>query len=296
MLDAVRRRIALPDRGVEISVLDWGGDGPLALLHHATGFAAAVWAPVAEKLSQQFRVVAIDARGHGDSTAPEGAEFYLWENFGLDFAAVAGALSAEREDGRVALGLGHSFGGTACLTAAASAPALFERLVLLDPVIRPPTAMRKGGANMSGGIALAERSRKRREVWPSRAAALAKWRTRELFGRFEPRALELYVESGLRDRPDGMVELKCSREIEAVVFESGALFDPWPFVAKVDVPTLVVWARDGNFPRAVHEALASELHNGQVRSFDGGHLMAMEQPDRIADLAMAFANEELPAD
>ena len=296
MLDAVRRRIALPDRGVEISLLDWGGDGPLALLHHATGFGAAVWAPVAERLSQRFRVVAIDARGHGDSSAPEGAEPYHWENFGFDFAALARVLTAERGDGRVALGHGHSFGGTACLTAAASAPGLFERLVLLDPVIRPPAALRAGGANMSGGIALARRSRKRRELWPSRAAALAKWRTRELFEDFEPRALELYAAEGLRDRPDGQVELKCRREVEAVVFESGSVFDPWPFVAKVDVPTLVLWARRGSFPRAIHEALASELRDAQLRSFDGGHLMAMEQPERVAELAAAFANDELPTD
>ena len=63
--DVLRRRISLPENGVEIAILDWGGDGPLALLHHANGFSAAVWGPVAEHLRGRFRVVAVDARGHG---------------------------------------------------------------------------------------------------------------------------------------------------------------------------------------------------------------------------------------
>jgi hypothetical protein len=32
-----RRKIQLPESGIEIALLDWGGDGPLALLHHAKG-------------------------------------------------------------------------------------------------------------------------------------------------------------------------------------------------------------------------------------------------------------------
>jgi pimeloyl-ACP methyl ester carboxylesterase len=289
--DVLRRRICLPANGVEIAVLDWGGDGPIALLHHANGFGAAVWAPVAKCLRSRFRVVAVDARGHGDSSVPEGSDSYRWENFGSDLAGVARVLAAEHSDDRVALGLGHSFGGTACLTAAASAPDLFERLVLLDPVIlpqRPQQAEELGATAMTPGMLLAERARERREIWPSRAAALAKWREKPLFQGWDPRALELYVSECLRDCSDGRVELKCRGEIEATIFESGAAFDPWPHVARVVAPTLVLWAQQGNFQREMHEALARELPDGRMRAFDGGHLMVMEQPDRVAALAAAF--------
>jgi pimeloyl-ACP methyl ester carboxylesterase len=287
--DVLRRRIPLPEHGVEISVLDWGGDGPIALLHHANGFAAAVWGPVAERLRGHFRVVAVDARGHGDSTVPENADDYRWENFGHDLAGVARAVAAEHPDGRVALGLGHSFGGTACLTAAASAPGLFERLVLLDPVILPPPAEGERTAPSTGGSRLAERARKRRGVWPSREAALAKWHSKPLFEAWDPRALELYAAECLRDRPDGQVELKCRGEIEATIFESSVHFDPWARAAKVTAPTLVLWAEHGDFPREVHEELARVLPDGRMQTFDGGHLMAMEQPERVAALAIAFA-------
>ena len=50
---------------------------------------------------------------------------------------MARALAAEH-GGRIALGLGHSFGGTAMLLAAAAEPVLFERLVLVDPVLHEP--------------------------------------------------------------------------------------------------------------------------------------------------------------
>ncbi|MBW2692713.1 MAG: alpha/beta fold hydrolase [Deltaproteobacteria bacterium] len=120
MLSQVRRRkLALPDTAIEIALLDWGGEGPLALLHHANGFCAGAWGPVAELLSDHYRVVAMDARGHGDSSKPEGADCYRWELFGRDVLAVAELLAAEHPDGRIALGLGHSFGGIAILMASA---------------------------------------------------------------------------------------------------------------------------------------------------------------------------------
>jgi len=118
MLSQVRRRkLALHGSSIEIALLDWGGDGPLALLHHANGFCAGVWGLVAERLRGHYRVIAMDARGHGDSSKPKGADCYHWELFGRDLLGVAEALAAEHPDGRIALGLGHSFGGIALLMA-----------------------------------------------------------------------------------------------------------------------------------------------------------------------------------
>ena len=60
-------------------VQDWGGEGPLALLHHANGFCSALWAGVAERLRGRFRVIAMDARGQGDSSQPPPGEPCTWE-------------------------------------------------------------------------------------------------------------------------------------------------------------------------------------------------------------------------
>ena len=288
--DVRRRRIALDDSNLEIALLDWGGDGPIALLHHANGFCAATWAPVVESLRSRFHVVAMDARGHGDSSRPEDATAYAWAHFGADALAVARLLVAESGAGRIALGLGHSFGGTSLLMAAGSEPGLFERLVLVDPVLPPPRAMVAAidPERVERSDDLIERARRRREVFPDRAYARGSWSEKPLFRDWDARAFELYLQEGLRDRPDGQVELKCSTEVEAAIFSQGRSFDTWEIASKVSTPTLLLWAERGDFPRIVFEEVAK--HMGDVRIHDAptGHLVPMEHPDLVAREVLAF--------
>jgi len=284
-----RRKLALPDSAIEIALLDWGGEGPLALLHHATGFCAGVWGPVAERLSARFRVIAMDARGHGDSSKPDGADHYRWELFGRDVLAVAEALACEQPDGRVALGLGHSFGGSSILMACAERPDLFERNVLVDPVLLAPPRGRAASAPNPRGDLLAEGARKRRQVWPSRESAREAWLQKELFADWDPAALDLYLAEGLADRPDGQVELKCRAEIEAAVFEATGATDLWSVAERARTPTLIAWARRGLFPRAIYEQLASQMADARVCDLDAGHLAPMECPDLVVAPILEFA-------
>jgi pimeloyl-ACP methyl ester carboxylesterase len=287
MLDQVRRRkLSLPESGIEIALLDWGGSGPLALLHHATGYCAAVWGPVAEQLSHHYRVIAMDARGHGDSSKPKGADSYRWTHFGRDVVAVAEQLAGEHRDGRIALGLGHSFGGTSILMASAERPELFGRSVLVDPVVPPPNFGPSQDAS-----ALAEGARKRRHLWPNRGAARAKWSKKETFVAWDPRALDLYLAEGFSDRADGQVELKCSGANEAAIFESAHSVDVWSIAKKARVPTLILWAARGQFPRIVYENLVRQMVDAQIREVDTGHLIPMEHPDCVVEATLDFALE-----
>ncbi len=289
--DVRRRRIVLPGSKVEIALLDWGGAGPLALLHHANGFCAALWAPVAEALRARFRVVAMDARGHGDSSHPEGEDALRWDRFAEDILGVAHALVAEAPAGRLGLGLGHSFGGTAMIAAAARAPAIFERLVVVDPVILPPAAERTTAASRGRGNALAEGARRRRAVFGSRAEARAWWQGRDFFAAWDPRALDLYVDEGLRERADGKLELKCSPEVEAAIFGASGAFDVFELAPAVTAPTLFLWAARGSFPRPVHEALAERMPRARLEAVDAGHLIPMERPDLVAEAVLRFSDE-----
>ena len=230
-----RRRISLPARGVEIALLDWGGQGPLALLNHANGFCAGTWALLAEHLRPHFRVIAVDGRGHGDSSAPPPGPAYRWIEFVHDLLGVAAQLCDEQE-APIAYGIGNSFGGLVTAYAAALRPDLFRRLALLDPVIRPPEhLMDEMRAKMPGmseedfrgrGNPMAEAARRRQQVWPSRDVALEVWSGKEMFRDWDPRALRLYVDEGMRDRPDGQVELKCRGEVEASVLIDAINYDP----------------------------------------------------------------------
>lgn len=291
--DVVRRRIALPETGVEIAVQDWGGDGPLALFHHANGFCAAMWAPIAEPLRTRFRIVAMDARGAGDSPNPPGhpsVAAYSWAEMAHDVHHLGDALLAETGEQQIALGVGHSFGGTLVMSAEAERPGLFGRIVAIDPVTPPPPAL-QASVGASRAPQLAEMARRRRSVWPSRQAAREHFASRELFGKWTERALALYVAEGLCDRSDGQVELRCSPDAEAGVFAGHGDFDVFATVAGLAPPVLLLWAMHGNFPRQAYERLASTMANARIEDVDAGHLVPMETPERVLEWINRFVVE-----
>lgn len=286
---ATPRRLRLPERGVEIALLDFGGLGPLALAHHANGFCKGLWGEVAALLRGRVRLVAMDARGHGDSSHPDAPAAYAWREFAGDLAAVAGRLAAEA--GRpLALGIGHSFGGTSLLGAESLAPGRFERLLLLDPVTPPPTADAppERAAHVES---MADAARRRRADWPSRAEARAWFAERSLFASWRAEALDLYVLDGLRDRPDGGVELKCPGAVEAAVFSRGDAIDLAAWVRGLSPPCLWLWAERGNFPLAYYETLAASMRAARVERAPAGHLIPMERPDLVADAALRLLAE-----
>jgi pimeloyl-ACP methyl ester carboxylesterase len=232
----------------------------------------------------------MDARGHGDSSKPEGDAPYAWHEFGDDALAVARVLAGEHPDGRVSLALGHSFGGTSLLLAASQDAEIFERLVMVDPVIRPPAGVPMlDPERAKNAIRLAEKASKRREVFGSREEARESWRTKSLFERWTPRAFELYLEEGLADRPDGQVELKCPSAVEAAIFSAGPDFDAWEVASRVTIPTLVLWAEQGDFPRVAFETLVERMAEARILDVDAGHLVTMERPDVVSRAVLEFA-------
>jgi pimeloyl-ACP methyl ester carboxylesterase len=201
---------------------------------------------------------------------------------------VAQALVAEAGDPSIAAVVGHSFGGTSAVAAAAQHPELFQRLLLVDPVVLSPRSdldpdqQRRRRALVAG-------ARRRRDVFASRAEARASWARHGFFASWDRRVLELYVEEGLREREDGQVELKCSKEIEATIFERSGSLDLFSLAPQVRAPVLILWAVHGSFPRPVYEALAASLPRALVEDIDAGHLAPMECPERIARTLGAFA-------
>lgn len=105
--------------GEEVAYDDFGS-GPVLVLLHSLGTSRALWSVVAAQWARQFRVIAIDARGHGASTNRGG---YLPDAVAAD---VLGVLAALRID-RFAL-VGISMGG---LTAVRVAAALGPRVTSL---------------------------------------------------------------------------------------------------------------------------------------------------------------------
>lgn len=271
--------------GVAIHYLDWGGAGAPLLLIHATGFLAALWRPIAQRLAPRFRVVALDQRGHGDSDRPAGG--YRFEAYAADLQRVIEELRLERP-----MAVGHSSGGTTIVVHAARYPGVIRRAVLIEPILprpewytRPP-----GGRNPHS---LAEGARKRRAIWPSREEICRSYRRRETFRTWREDVLRLYVEEGTFLRDDGQVELKCPPEIEAQFFESVTYLDPWPMLSKLECPVLVLWGAESHLrrlslDRLVQEALPSASGGRTVAVPSTTHFLPQERPDQMADLIEEF--------
>ncbi|MBI3249727.1 MAG: alpha/beta hydrolase [Deltaproteobacteria bacterium] len=277
-----RRTHALPGRNVQLALLDWGGNDPLAFFTHATGFCASTLSPIAEQLHSHYHVIGHDHRGHGHSTKLLPPYAYQWEELVLDIVAAAKALVREHRVSQVSLGVGHSVGANCLLAAAARSPGLFGKLALVDPVVMPPVGERTGFYAGEGVHPLAEMARRRRAVFASREEAQQQWATRGTFSDWDARALASYLEDGFRDRSDGQVELQCAPEVEAALHEAGLNFHIFSEVAQLRTPTTLFHAAHSPFRWDLIERLAARSDYVTAVSIEGDHLVPMTDPDMVA--------------
>lgn len=277
------REGAVDSDGVAIHHLDYGGDGPPLVLVHATGFLAALWRPVAERLASRFRVVAYDQRGHGDSDKP--ADGYSFPTFAADLQHVIEALDLRRP-----LVAGHSSGGTTAVVHAATYPGVISRAVLIEPIL--PRAEWVQQSPERNGNTLAVAARKRRAVWPSTEALFDAYRTRETFQTWREDVLRIYAEEGTRRRDDGQVELKCPPELEAKYFEAVMQMDFWPLVERVECPTLVLWGTNSHLRERLDEPVQQALPRARTVAVPGTtHFLPQERPDEVARLIDEFLSD-----
>ena len=108
--------------------VDDGGEGaPAVLFVHSLAGRIGFWKQVLHHVRRRHRAVAYDQRGHGASESTPEAHWTLGD-FARDALAVADARGLERF-----VLVGHSFGATVAMAAAAMAPARVLKQVLLDP-------------------------------------------------------------------------------------------------------------------------------------------------------------------
>ena len=281
------REGAFDSHGVSIHYLDWGppadaGAPPLILIH-ATGFLAALWRPIAEQLSNGFRVVAMDQRGHGDSDKP--ADGYTFELLADDTQRLIEELSLEQP-----LAAGHSSGGTTIVMHADKYPGVIQRSVLIEPILPRPEWY--DVPNMNPNF-LAEGARKRRSVRPSRDEMFEAYRARPMFERWQEDIMHTYVDEGATDRDDGQVELKCPPDVEAQFFEAVTEIDAWSNLAAFTMPTLVLWGAESHLiTRGLADQVDEALPNAETVLVDGTtHFLPQERPDEVARLIEQFLSD-----
>ncbi|MEP6693933.1 MAG: alpha/beta hydrolase [Chloroflexota bacterium] len=255
---------------IALKLWEWPGDLPATLLLHGIGNYGRYWDFFAAAIDGKLRLVATDARGHGESGRT--AE-YAPEAFVDDAVAVLDALAIDR-----ALVVGHSMGGTHAIRLAAAHPDRVERLVVVDA---GPEAMPEG----------AERARRlsldRPEHFANANEALAYLR------RTSPGYSDAVYANRMRwlfndDR--GGLAWRASRDALASIM-SARRGDLWEQLRRVRCPVLVVRGTRSNVLSAdVARRMIDALPDGRLLELDAGHNVAFDRPRELADAVVGFAS------
>jgi pimeloyl-ACP methyl ester carboxylesterase len=258
-------------------------DRPTLVFGHANGFPAGTYRLLFEAWrAAGWRVLAPERLGHDPQRPPTPNWPHLRDEL-LDFV--------ERHAGGQPVFLaGHSLGGFLSLLAASHRPARVAGVVLLDsPVLAGWRAQGLRVAQLSG---LAARlspghvSRRRRQHWPDRAAALAHFAAKPVFARWDARVLADYVAAGTEPDlagPPGPVRLAFRREVETRIYETlphhlGPLLRRHP----LRCPVAFIGGRDSVELRRVGLAATQALVGDRLQTLPGSHLFPMEHPEATA--------------
>jgi 3-oxoadipate enol-lactonase len=238
--------------GAALCVRVAGREGaPALLLLHSLGCDGEMWAPQIEALAGAFRIVAPDARGHGDSAVPQGDT--TLDRLGRDVLDVMDALGIARANV-----CGLSMGGLTAQWLALAAPARVGRLVLAN------TASRIGGEQSWRERAAAVRAQGMAGVAD---AVLARF-LGEAFRRAQPETAERFRQTLLRTAPAGYAAC-CAALRDADL--SGR-------IGGIDHPTLVIGGHgDVSTPPEQARALQAGIPRATLLMLDSAHLSNVEQ-------------------
>ncbi len=235
---------------------------PLVLLN-SVGTTTAMWDPCLAPLAEQFRVIRLDTRGHGDSPASPPGPPTTIADLGRDVLAALDGLGLAR----VHLA-GLSIGGMTGMWLAAHHPERIGRLALLCTSAHLPPA--EGWYDRARTVRTAGMA-------PIVDATLGRWLTAAI------RARDAELVDGLRAMLLGIDPEGYAQCCEAI----GAL-DLRPDLARIAVPTLVIAGADDPTATPAHaEVIAAGVAASRLAVLDSAaHLATYEQPGRIAALLL----------
>ena len=250
---------------------------------HATGFNANTYASLLENLDPSIDVYAMDARGHGLSKAPANPRtLRTWKPYVRDLESLVRTMP------RPTVLVGHSMGGTVSLELAAANPESIAGLVLVDPVLPPPSmgwwmpVARAVG--WTRRLPIARAAAKRTMEFSSKKAAVDNFEGKGAFRTWPREWIEAYVEGGTIPTEDG-VRLSCERAWESRTFATAT--PRWLGHAKrLQCPTTLI-ARETSGPPLNAEScdafMRARPDTRLVKLKGASHFMTMERPDVVRD-------------
>ncbi len=263
------RTVILPD-GAEIATVT-AGEGPTIVCVHGLTGSRHDWGPIAAGLLDAgFQVVAVEQRGHGDSTP--GVAGYGSAQLGADLGLVLSEL-----DIRAVALMGHSMGGMAAMAYAVDQPVELRARCSTLILIATAASLTLRGSALAfrlSGLPLPQR------LIPSdKRLRLGTGVT--VFGQDPSMHL---IDSAIRSAR------RLPEPVRAGATAALSNHDLKQRVAEIDVPTLVIGgSRDRLiWPKWVRE-LASSIPNAELHMLEGaGHMVIWERHTVIVDLVRQF--------
>jgi len=238
-------------------VITGPADAPALLLGGSLGTNLTMWEPQVPALSESFRVIAFDQRGHGRSPSPPGP--YAIAELGQDVLALMDRLELES-----AFYVGISIGAMAGIWLGSQASDRIGGLVLMCTSAYAPPA--------SNWLERAERVRDAGTPEVIADAVVQRW--------FTPGWAQTHRELVARHR--AMIAAT-DAEGYAACCEAIAAMDLRDALANVSVPTLVISAaQDPALPPEHQRVIAAGIPGARLETIqDGAHIVSAQQPETV---------------
>jgi 3-oxoadipate enol-lactonase len=252
--------------GIKVNyTLDGPASLPVVTLSHSLAADLTMWDPQMKALTQKYRVLRYDTRGHGGTDAPGGP--YTLEQLSEDARALLQVLGISRTHW-----IGLSMGGMIGQTLALSSPGLLQSLSLCDTSSRIPAEAKPLWQER---IKTAETQGMEPLVEPT----IGRWFTAPF------RETGKEVVDGIRARirttnPRGYAG--CCAAISQL--------DLTDKISAIKVPTLiVVGEEDQGTPVAASRAIQAQIAGSQLEIIkSAAHLSNLEQPDEFTRIIASF--------
>lgn len=233
------------------------GQGLPVVLLHGFPLSSAIWRKQQQSLSNGYRVITPDLRGHGQSPAPAGV--YEMEAMAADLFALLDSLHVKQ-----AVILGHSMGGYVTLAAWRLAPERFLGLGLIASHAAADTDEGRQCRFKLAGKVASEGSEAVATAMIPKLFATSLADNDPLAEDVRQIILET-PRAGIIGSLNGMAVRRNSEEM----------------LPEINVPTLILAGdHDQIIPRAKAEVLAAILPHATLAVIPGaGHMLMLEQPE-----------------
>ena len=248
------------------ATVDGPATAPVLVLGSSLGTTGAMWQPQMTDLTERYRVIRYDHRGHGRSPVVPGP--YAIEELGADLLALLDTVDSPQ----VHLG-GLSLGGMVAMWAAAHAPARVSKLVVVCTAAKlgPPELwqQRIDAVREGGPAAIAD-------------AVIGRWFTPGFAARHG--AVVGWVRQQLMTTPAEGYAGCC-----AAIQRMDLLGD----LGRITAPTLVIaGADDPATPPELAEQIVEAIPDARLAVVpDAAHLANVEQPAEVTRLMTEFLAE-----